>query len=78
MAEVADLLHVTEGFVRRLIATGELPAVRLGTRLVRVRAAEVEALLDPGVALPASHLPTAEAVPLGRRRRGRARPDQSI
>ena len=36
VGEVADELHVTDRFVRRLIADGELPAVRVGHRIVRV------------------------------------------
>ncbi|NMR19175.1 helix-turn-helix domain-containing protein [Cellulomonas fimi] len=47
VAEVADRLRVTERFVRRLIATGELRAVRVGSRVVRVRQVDIDALLEP-------------------------------
>lgn len=47
VGEVATELHVTERFIRRLIADGELKAVRVGSRLVRVRRGDVEAMLRP-------------------------------
>lgn len=47
VGEVAAELHVTERFIRRLIADGELQAVRVGSRLVRVRRSDVEAMLRP-------------------------------
>ncbi len=47
VAEVAHDLQVTERFVRHLIATGELRAVKVGSRLVRIRRSDVEALLRP-------------------------------
>lgn len=47
VAEVAHDLQVTERFVRHLIATGELRAVKVGARLVRIRRSDVEALLRP-------------------------------
>ena len=47
VSEVADELHVTDRFVRRLIADGELPAVRVGHRIVRVRRSDLEHVLHP-------------------------------
>jgi len=47
VGEIADELHVTGRFVRRLIADGELPAVRVGQRLVRVRRSDLERVLHP-------------------------------
>ena len=52
VGEVATELHVTERFIRRLIADGELQAVRVGSRLVRVRRTDVEAMLRPVAAGP--------------------------
>ncbi|WP_129337184.1 helix-turn-helix transcriptional regulator [Cellulomonas endophytica] len=53
VAELAAELHVTERFIRRLIADGELEAVRIGSRLVRVRRSAVDHLLHP-LAMPAA------------------------
>lgn len=47
VAEVADELRVTQRFVRHLIARGDLRAVRVGSRIVRVRHDDVLALLRP-------------------------------
>lgn len=47
VAEVADELRVTQRFVRQLIARGDLRAVRVGARIVRVRHDDVLALLRP-------------------------------
>lgn len=47
VAEVADRLRVTERFIRRLIASGELEAVKIGSRVVRIRSAQMDALLSP-------------------------------
>ena len=49
VAEVAAELQVTDRFVRRLIADGELRAVRVGSRLVRIRRGDLEAILRPVV-----------------------------
>lgn len=45
--EAADLLSVDPRTIRRRIADGTLSAVRIGPRLIRLRVAEVEALLEP-------------------------------
>ena len=47
VAEAADELHVTERFIRKLIANGDLDAVRVGTRLVRIRRSDLDGLLRP-------------------------------
>ncbi|KRD42776.1 hypothetical protein ASE38_00270 [Cellulomonas sp. Root930] len=47
VGDVAADLQVTERFIRRLIADGELQAFRVGSRLVRVRRGDVEAMLRP-------------------------------
>ena len=44
---VADELRVTDRFVCRLIAYRELPAVRVGSRSVRVRRSDLEHVLHP-------------------------------
>lgn len=44
-AAAAGYLSVNERTVRRLIADGQLPAHRVGSRLVRVRRSDVEKLL---------------------------------
>jgi excisionase family DNA binding protein len=47
VGEIAAELQVTERFIRRLIADGELQAFRVGSRLVRVRRGDVDAMLRP-------------------------------
>jgi excisionase family DNA binding protein len=48
VAETMAKLRCSESTVRRLIATGELPAVRVGSaRLVRVPQVGLDALLEP-------------------------------
>lgn len=47
VAEVADELRVTQRFVRHMIATGDLRAVRVGARIVRIRRDDVDALIKP-------------------------------
>jgi len=54
VADVAVELSVTERFVRRLIADGELPAVKIGGRLVRVRRADIDRILQPVLSLGSS------------------------
>jgi excisionase family DNA binding protein len=43
--EVAALMRVTDKTVYRLIETGKLRAYRLGDRVIRIKRADVEALL---------------------------------
>ena len=47
VAEAAEELRVTERFIRKLIATGDLSAVKVGSRLVRIRRASLEDILRP-------------------------------
>jgi excisionase family DNA binding protein len=43
--EVAQYLHCTTRTVRRLIANGDLPAYRLGDRMIRLDMRDVDGLL---------------------------------
>lgn len=45
VAEAADLVGISEWLARRLIAKGEFPSIRLGTRLVVPRV-QLEAMLE--------------------------------
>ena len=45
--EAATYLDVTPKTVRRLIASEELAAYRLGKRLIKIRVADLESLLTP-------------------------------
>jgi len=47
VAQAADELGVTERFIRKLITNGELQAVKVGTRLIRIRRTDLEDLLQP-------------------------------
>jgi excisionase family DNA binding protein len=54
--EVALILRRSDRFVSRLIASGKLPAVSLGTRSLRVRPQDLNELLNPeNTTSPASH-----------------------
>ena len=44
IADVAKALHVSNKTVRRWISTGQLPADRLGDRLIRIRREDLEHL----------------------------------
>lgn len=52
VAEAADELAVTERFIRKLIADGDLRAVKVGARVVRIRRADLEELLRPARVIP--------------------------
>jgi excisionase family DNA binding protein len=52
VAEAADELAVTERFIRKLIADGNLRAVKVGTRVVRIRRTDLEDLLRPARVVP--------------------------
>jgi excisionase family DNA binding protein len=43
--EAANYLGVTDRTLRRYVASGELPAYRLGSRLLRFKQADLDALL---------------------------------
>jgi excisionase family DNA binding protein len=46
LAEAADALAVSTMTVRRYIAAGDLDAVRLGRRTIRIRTESLERLID--------------------------------
>lgn len=46
-AEVAEILDVTTQTVYRMIRRDEIPAIRVGSRRYRIRAKDIEQLLDP-------------------------------
>jgi excisionase family DNA binding protein len=48
VAEIAELLKVNPQTVRNWIDRGELPAVRVGARRVRVRRTDLDAFIDAG------------------------------
>jgi excisionase family DNA binding protein len=52
VAQAADELAVTERFIRKLIADGQLRAVKVGTRVVRIRRTDLEDLLRPARVVP--------------------------
>lgn len=47
IGQAADYLRLTERSIRRYIAEGKLPALRLGEKHIRIRVADVDALLKP-------------------------------
>ncbi len=49
-AEAAKLLKVSPVTISRWLKQGRLPAYRLGPRAIRIRRADLDALLDPVVA----------------------------
>lgn len=49
LADVADFLAVSLSTVRRLVRDGNLPAVRVGQRSIRVRPEDLEAYLQASV-----------------------------
>jgi excisionase family DNA binding protein len=51
VAEVADLLKLNSQTVRNWIDRGELPAVRVGSRRVRVRQSDLDAFIDAGATI---------------------------
>jgi excisionase family DNA binding protein len=52
LGEAADELAVTERFIRKLISNGQLRAVTVGTRVVRIRRTDLEDLLRPARVVP--------------------------
>jgi excisionase family DNA binding protein len=47
ITEAATYLDVTQKTIRKLIATGELPAYRLGTHVLKIKIADLDAVLKP-------------------------------
>jgi excisionase family DNA binding protein len=46
-AEAAEYLNVTDRTIRALVRRGELPAYRVGARMIRIDARDLDALLKP-------------------------------
>ncbi len=44
--EVAKMLEISLSLVYRLMRTGEIPAIRMSSHTVRVRASDLEAYID--------------------------------
>jgi len=59
VAEVAEFLKVNQQTVRNWIDNGELPAVRVGVRRVRIRRSEIEKML--GIEAPEATEGVADA-----------------
>lgn len=55
--EAAEMLGVSIRSLERMIARGVIPAYKIGARLVRLRAEEVEAYLDNHRAAPKAEKP---------------------
>lgn len=49
ITQVADYLQVNELTIRRRVAAGQLPAYKMGNKLLRFRPEDVDALLTPCV-----------------------------
>ncbi len=47
IAETAEQWDTTERFVRACISRGEIPAYRIGARMIRLKRAEVESFARP-------------------------------
>lgn len=45
--EAAAHLGVTERTIRRLIESGDLPAYRVGSKIIRIKRTDIDALLRP-------------------------------
>src|SRR5665648_669919 len=60
-AQAADELAVTERFIRKLVADGQLRAVKVGARVVRIRRTDLEDLLRPARVIPSCLLYTSDA-----------------
>ncbi len=52
VAQAADELAVTERFIRKLIAEGDLPAFKIGPHVLRIRRIDLDALLRPARVVP--------------------------
>ena len=47
VTEAAEELRVSERYIRKLIANGDISAVKVGSHLVRIRRASLEEILRP-------------------------------
>jgi excisionase family DNA binding protein len=47
VAEAAKLLRLHSNSIYKLIETGVIPAIRIGSKVVRIRACDIDALLQP-------------------------------
>ncbi|WP_448072342.1 helix-turn-helix domain-containing protein [Georgenia yuyongxinii] len=47
LQDAADYLGVTERSVRNWISAGKVPAYRIGKKVIRLKVADVDALLQP-------------------------------
>jgi excisionase family DNA binding protein len=59
VAEIAELLKLNQQTIRNMIDRGDLPAIRVGARRVRIRRADLEHFLEQGQTYPSQ--PAAKA-----------------
>lgn len=52
VTQAADELAVTDRFIRKLIADGQLRAVKVGDRVLRIRRTDLEDFLRPARVVP--------------------------
>jgi excisionase family DNA binding protein len=45
--QAAEALGCTESAIRRWVSTGKLPAVKVGTRMTRIRESDLEKFVKP-------------------------------
>lgn len=64
-AEAAEYLGITDRTLRRWVASGQLPAYRLGVRLLRFKQSDLDALLQP---VPTAGRPLTAPAAAGRSR----------
>lgn len=48
ISQAADTLSVSQDLIRRLIARGELPATRIGSKVIRIRQDDIDRLISGG------------------------------
>lgn len=46
-ADARDRLNITDKTLRRYVATGKIPAYRMGGRLLRFKPEDIDALMEP-------------------------------
>jgi excisionase family DNA binding protein len=57
--EVAEIMKMSKRAVEGLISSGDLPRVKIGARLVRVREVDLEAFLDANTERVRGHKPSS-------------------